>query len=95
MSKTSRHNLALLTLLCITLSGVYGQKNVLLLFPEDMGNHMSNLGTPGIQTPNLDALAGKGVQFTANYCGQPVCSPSKGALYTGRYPHDNGMTRNV
>ncbi len=72
-----------------------GQRNVLILFPEDMGNHLGSLGTPGIRTPNLDALARQGVQFTANFCAQPVCSPSKGAFYTGRYPHDNGMTRNV
>jgi len=74
---------------------LHAQKNVLILFPEDMGNHLGSLGTPGIETPVLDALAGQGVQFTSNFCGQPVCSPSKGALYTGRYPHDNGMTRNV
>lgn len=72
-----------------------GQRNVLILFPEDMGNHLGSLGTPGIRTPNLDSLARRGVQFTANFCAQPVCSPSKGALYTGRYPHNNGMTRNV
>lgn len=86
----------LLPIIALLLSpALPAQKNVLLLFPEDMGNHMSSLGTPGIQTPNLDLLASNGVQFTANFCGQPVCSPSKGALYTGRFPHDNGMTKNV
>ena len=49
-----------------------GQKNVLILFPEDMGNHMGSLGTPGIETPVMDALAEQGVQFTANFCGQPA-----------------------
>ena len=88
-----RRILPAIMLLLPLLSGA--QKNVLILFPEDMGNHLGNLGTPGILTPNLDALARQGVQFTANFCGQPVCSPSKGALYTGRYPHDNGMTSNV
>ena len=70
-------------------------KNILILFPEDMGNHLSSLGTPGIRTPELDALVAQGVQFTSNFCAQPVCSPSKGAIYTGRYPHDNGMTKNT
>ena len=70
-------------------------KNILILFPEDMGNHMSSLGTSGISTPELDALASEGVRFTSNFCGQPVCSPSKGTIYTGRYPHDNGMTKNT
>lgn len=74
---------------------VFGQKNVLILYPEDMGNHLGSLGTPGIETPTLDALANSGVQFTSNFCAQPVCSPSKGALLTGRMPHDNGMTSNV
>ena len=82
-------------LILVISAGASGQKNVLLLFPEDMGNHMGNLGTPGISTPTLDSLAGQGAQFLANFCGQPVCSPSKGALYTGRFPHENGMMRNV
>ncbi|PKA97839.1 arylsulfatase A-like enzyme [Flavobacteriaceae bacterium MAR_2009_75] len=73
----------------------FSQKNVIILFPEDMGNHLESLGTPGIKTPVLDALAETGVQFTSNFCAQPVCSPSKGALLTGRMPHDNGMTSNV
>lgn len=70
-------------------------KNVLLLFPEDMGSHLGILGIPAIETPHLDTLAKDGVLFTQNYCGQPVCSPSKGTIYTGRFPHDNGMVTNV
>ena len=82
-------------LLLVVASICSAQRNVVILYPEDMGNHLGSLGTPGIETPKLDALARQGVQFTANYCAQPVCSPTKGAFYTGRYPHDNGMTRNV
>lgn len=74
---------------------VSAQKNVLILYPEDMGMHLSSLGTPGIDTPVLDALGKQGARFTSNFCPPPVCSPSKGGFYTGRFPHDNGMTSNV
>lgn len=83
--------------LILLLSPFYsmGKRNVIILYPEDMGNHMGSLGTTGISTPVLDNLALKGVQFTANFCAQTVCSPTKGAFYTGRMPHDNGLIRNV
>ncbi|MEQ9289510.1 MAG: sulfatase [Cyclobacteriaceae bacterium] len=95
MKRIRNFNISLvLVLLTLPIIGVC-QKNVLILFPEDMGNHLGSLGTPGIETPILDNFAQAGVQFTANFCAQPVCSPSKGAIYTGRMPHDNGMTGNV
>ncbi|MFY0651774.1 MAG: sulfatase [Cyclobacteriaceae bacterium] len=94
MKKIRYKKTLLLALLALPFAGVC-QKNVVILFPEDMGNHLGSLGTPGIETPILDAFAKEGVQFTANFCAQPVCSPSKGALYTGRMPHDNGMIKNV
>lgn len=94
MKKILYKKILLLALLALPFAGIC-QKNVIILYPEDMGNHLGSLGTPGIETPTLDALANSGVQFTSNFCAQPVCSPSKGAFFTGRMPHDNGMTGNV
>ena len=43
-----------------------------------------------IRTPHLDALAGSGVKLEAFY-GQPVCTPARAALMTGRYPMRHGL----
>ena len=67
------------------------QRNILLILTEDQGAQMGALGTKGLQTPNMDAIARQGVLFTSAFVAYPVCSPSKGALYTGLYPHTNGL----
>ena len=41
-----------------------------------------------VETPNLDALAEKGVRFTDVYCPSPVCVPSRMSMLTGRHPHE-------
>ena len=45
-------------------------------------------GNPLVQTPHLDALAGRGVRFANAYTNCPICVPSRGSLATGRYVHD-------
>ena len=69
--------------------------NVLLILIEDAGAHLGVLGTPGLRTPNLDALARDGVLFRKCFVGYPVCSPSKACIYTGLYPHRNGLINNT
>jgi len=52
------------------------------------------LNNPNIHTPNLDRLMAEGVTFT-NYAVQcPICSPSRAAFLTGRYPHTTGLRGN-
>jgi arylsulfatase A-like enzyme len=51
-------------------------------------------GDPNARTPNLDRLAAEGTNFTHAVSGSPLCSPFRGALMTGRYPHNNGVTGN-
>jgi arylsulfatase A-like enzyme len=65
--------------------------NVIVILADDMG--WADLGRDGskIQTPNLDRLAQQGVKLTRFYASAPMCSPTRAALLTGRYPHSVGM----
>ena len=45
-------------------------------------------------TPNLDAMARRGVLFRSAYCSQPVCAPARGSIFTGQYPARHGVWRN-
>lgn len=51
-------------------------------------------GFPQMHTPNVDALAEKGVRFEYAYSAQPVCGPARSLLFTGLYPHENGSWGN-
>lgn len=52
-------------------------------------------GHPLAHTPNLDALAARGVRFDAAYCNFPICVPSRASLATGRYAHELGVWDNA
>ena len=64
--------------------------NIIVILVDDMG--WSDIGSYGgeIPTPNLDALAARGVRFTQFY-STPRCSPTRASLLTGLYPHQAGM----
>lgn len=51
-------------------------------------------GSPGLKTPNIDALAERGVRFNRAYTTQPVCGPARSAIFTGLFPHSNGVVTN-
>ncbi|MBN1875544.1 MAG: sulfatase-like hydrolase/transferase [Anaerolineae bacterium] len=51
-------------------------------------------GNPDMQTPNLNRLAAEGTRFDRAYTCQPVCGPARSALFTGTFPHSNGMWGN-
>ena len=71
------------------------QPNILLIVSDDQGYlDLGSMGSPDIQTPRLDALASEGVRLTSYYSAFPVCTPSRGALLTGRYPQRNGTYDN-
>src|SRR5688572_25343815 len=59
--------------------------NILWIIAEDMGPHFACYGTKEVFTPNLDALAKKGVRYTRFYTTAPVCSTSRSAFMTGMY----------
>lgn len=62
-----------------------GKPNIVILFADDMGyGDWEYGGHPTIRTPNLNRMANEGVRLTQFYSGNPVCSPSRSALLTGR-----------
>lgn len=62
--------------------------NIMLILVDDLG--YGDLSCQGIakdiQTPNIDKLLNEGIRFSNFYANSPVCSPSRAALLTGRYP---------
>ena len=52
-------------------------------------------GNPLARTPNLDALAERGVRFETAYAASPLCCPSRAAIATGRFPHQTGYWDNA
>jgi len=60
--------------------------NIIHILADDVGfDDLSCFGSQDINTPNLDALAEKGMKFTSFYAPHGTCTPSRAALLTGRY----------
>ena len=70
--------------------------NVVLILADDLGSaDLRCYGSTDLETPSLDGLAARGIRFTQFYSASPVCSPSRAALLTGRYPQRAGLDTNA
>ncbi len=58
---------------------------------HDLGRYLGVYGHPDVSSPRLDRLAGEGILFTRAHATAPLCSPSRGSLFTGRYPQSTGL----
>jgi len=68
-----------------------GPPNVLILLADDLGYaDLSIQGSREIATPHIDSIGRDGVRFTNGYVASSMCSPSRAALLTGRYPQRFG-----
>jgi len=79
----------LTTLASITSYGAAASQkpNFILILADDLGwTDLACYGSKLYETPNLDQLARDGVKFTQNYSACTVCSPTRAALLTGKYP---------
>ena len=71
---------------------VLSKPNVIVIMTDDQGYaDLGCMGSEDLKTPNIDTLAENGVMFTSMYAASPVCSPSRAALLTGRYPGNAGV----
>lgn len=65
--------------------------NVLVVHWHDLGRYLGVYGHTDVSSPRLDRLAAEGILFTRAHATAPLCSPSRGSLFTGRYPQSNGL----
>jgi arylsulfatase A-like enzyme len=87
----------LFALLALSLSAAHAadssaqKPNIVLILADDLGIEcLSAYGGTSHRTPNIDRLAKSGMRFTHCF-SNPLCSPSRGQLLTGRYPFQNGL----
>ncbi|MBW2279117.1 MAG: sulfatase-like hydrolase/transferase [Deltaproteobacteria bacterium] len=65
--------------------------NLLIFMPDQLRADCTGaFGNAAVQTPNIDALAARGVRFGNAFSQHSVCSPSRASLFTGWYPHVTG-----
>ena len=60
---------------------------IYILSDEHCGTAMSHAGDQNVSTPNMDQLASEGVSFRNAYANCPICTPSRGTIFSGRYAH--------
>ena len=91
-----KHLFLFMVLILSCLSGFSQEKkdiNVILIHVDDLGaTDLGAFGSDYYETPNIDRLAAEGMRFNQSYSAAAICSPSRAALMTGKYPARTGIT---
>ncbi|MGN7990036.1 sulfatase family protein [Pedobacter sp. 22226] len=85
-----------LLLLTAVASAQNGNKpNILIIMTDQQtAKAMSIAGNKELNTPAMDKLAKNGIRFTKAYCAQPLCTPSRTAIFSGKMPFETGFVGN-
>ena len=88
------HLIAIMLMSGFTADSAYTDPpNILLILTDDLGwMDLGCYGSTFYETPNIDRLADQGMRFTDAYAAANVCSPTRAAIMTGRYPARLGLT---
>lgn len=86
--------IGLLSLFGFMVISAQDKPNVVFILADDLGvNDLSLYGSSFHETPNIDALADRGMVFTQAYAANPYCSPTRASILTGLYPSRIGITK--
>merc|ERR1712215_152480 len=92
---TNKMMLYMIFSLYLFISCIHAQPpNIIVILADDLGYNDVSWHNPAVLTPNLARLASEGVTLEQHY-SQPICSPTRGALLTGKYPIHNGLHNGV
>ncbi|MEX2321129.1 MAG: sulfatase-like hydrolase/transferase, partial [Saccharospirillum sp.] len=65
-----------------------------IITDQQRADFLGCYGHPVLKTPNIDALAARGVAFDEFHTASPVCMPNRASIMTGRYPSVHGLRKN-
>jgi len=95
MSKFQTPFAAFIVLLAIQVAGAEAKKpNIVFFFSDDLTTQAISAYRYGMDlppTPNIDRLARQGMLFENSFCGNSICTPSRGSVMTGLHSHKNGI----
>ena len=100
----SRLPKSLALFICVVLAALFdassapqsAHPNVVLINCDDLGyGDLACYGATDIRTPHLDRMAAEGIRFTDFSVTSPLCTPSRAALMTGKYPGRTGLATGV
>jgi arylsulfatase A-like enzyme len=97
-----KKNTFILPLACLSFTGMYAQTktqqrpNIIFIIADDLGwNDLQCTGSRYYESPQIDRIARKGINFTQGYATCQVSSPSRASIMTGKFPARHGITNYI